>query len=68
MVDKGAGKGLMELRLKLGSLSMKRYQTKEYASIEVNDKIEVIVEGKWREIKIWKLYDEIPVLYFGEYI
>jgi len=54
--------------LKLGTLPMKRYQTKEYGSIEVGDKIEVMVQGKWRKIKIWKLYDRIPVLYFGEYL
>jgi len=58
----------MEMYLKLGTLPMKRYQTKEYDSIEVNDKIEVKIQGKWRKIKIWKLYDGIPVLYFGEYI
>lgn len=58
----------MELHLKLGSLPMKRYQTREYDSIDVNDKIEVMIQGKWKEIKIWKLHDRIPVLYFGEYI
>ncbi len=58
----------MEIYLKLGTLPMKRYQAKEYDSIDVGDKIEVMIQGKWKEIKIWKLYDGIPVLYFGEYI
>jgi len=58
----------MELYLKLGSLPMKRYQTKEYDSVDVNDIIEVMVRGKWQKVKIWLLYDRIPVLYFGEYI
>lgn len=58
----------MELYLKLGTLPMKPYQTKEYDSIDVGDKIDVMIQGKWQVIKIWKLYDEIPVQYFGEYI
>lgn len=58
----------MELYLKLGSLPMKRYQTREYNSIEVGDIIEVMVQGKWKKIKIWKLYDKIPVWYFGGYL
>lgn len=58
----------MEMYLKLGSLRMKRYQTKEYDSIDVGDEIEVKIRGKWMKIKIWKLYDRIPMLYFGEYI
>ena len=58
----------MELRLKLGTLRMKRYQTREYPSIDVDDIIEVRVQGKWQEVRIWKLYDDIPMLYFGEYV
>lgn len=58
----------MELYLKLGSLPMKRYQTREYNSIEVGDIIEIMVQGKWKKIKIWKLYDKIPVWYFGGYL
>lgn len=58
----------MELYLKLGTLPMKRYQTREYNSIEVGDIIEVMVQGKWKKIKIWKLYDKIPVWYFGGYL
>ena len=58
----------MEMFLKLGTLPMKRYQTRDYKVIAVNDIIEVLVRGKWQEVKIWKLYDEIPMLYFGEYI
>ncbi len=58
----------MDMLLKLGTLSPKRYQTRDYKSIEVNDKIEVLVRGKWQPVKITKLYDRIPVLYFGEYL
>jgi hypothetical protein len=60
--------GVMEIHLKLGTLLKKVYQTKNYNSIGVNDKIEVLIQGKWKIIKIWQLYDEIPVLYFGEYL
>ena len=59
---------VMDMYLKLGTLPMKRYQTKEYKSISVNDIIEVMVQGRWQKVKIWKLYDETPVRYFGEYI
>ncbi len=58
----------MDMLLKLGTLLPKRYQTREYKSIEVGDKIEVLVRGKWERVKIWQLYDRIPVLYFGEYL
>lgn len=58
----------MELLLKLGTLPQKRYQTREYKSINVGDIIDVLIRGKWEKVKIWKLYDRIPVLYFGEYI
>lgn len=54
--------------LKLGTLPMKRYETKEYKAIRVNDVIEVLVQEEWKNIKIWQIYDEIPVRYFGEYI
>ena len=47
---------------------MKRYETKNYKSIEVGDKIHVLVNGKWQLIKIWKIIDDIPMLYFGEYV
>jgi hypothetical protein len=64
----GNGPG-MELYLKLGTLPMKRYSTKEYKSIKIGDKIEIMVRGEWGEVKIWKLYDdEIPISYFGEYV
>jgi len=58
----------MDMLLKLGSLPGKRYRTKEYDTIEVGDHIEIMVQGVWKQIKIWKLYDRIPVLYFGEYL
>ena len=58
----------MELYLKLGTLPMKRYQTRDYKSIEVNDKIDVFIRGNWELIKIDKIYDEIPMKYFGGYV
>lgn len=58
----------MDMFLKLCTMPMKRYQTREYKSIEVGDIIDVLVRGKWQQVKIWKLYDRIPMYYFGEYI
>ena len=58
----------MEIYLKLGSLPRKRYQTRDYKSIEEGDIIEVQVQGKWQKVKIWELYDDIPVRYFGGYL
>ena len=55
------------MHLKLGMWPLKTYEAKEYKSIEVNDVIDVKVKGKWQSIKIWKIYDEIPMKYFGEY-
>lgn len=56
----------MIMYMKLGTMNMKRYVTKEYKSIEVNDQIDVLVNGRWQNVKIWKLDDGIPVKYFGE--
>lgn len=56
----------MIIYIKLGTLNMKRYETKEYKSIKVGDHIDVLVNGKWANVKIWKLYDDIPMQYFGE--
>lgn len=56
----------MIMYMKLGTLNMKRYETKEYKSIEVDDQIQVLVDGQWKNVKIWQLYDDIPVKYFGE--
>lgn len=58
----------MDMLMKLGTLPMKRYETKDYKSIKEGDIIEVLIGSKWQKVKIWQLYDEIPVLYFGEYI
>lgn len=58
----------MKLDLKLGTLPLKTYETRDYKTIEVGDFIDVLVRGKWYEVKIFKLYDEIPVIYFGEYV
>jgi DNA modification methylase len=52
----------MDIYMKLGTLPLKRYQTKDYKSIAVNDVIEVLVRGRWQNVKIWQLYDRIPVL------
>ena len=58
----------MKMRLKLGTMPLKIYETKEYKSIKVGDIIDVKIQEKWRQVKIWKLYDEIPMMYFGEYV
>ena len=58
----------MEMHMKLGTLPKKTYQTKEYKSIVEGDVIDVQVQGKWQKVKIWKIYDKIPMIYFGEYI
>lgn len=58
----------VEMLIKLGTMNMKRRQTKEYESIDVGDQIKVLVDGKWVNVKIWKIHDMIPMRYFGEYL
>ena len=58
----------MKIRMKLGTLPVKTYEAKDYDSIDVGTKIEVLIQGKWKLIKVWQIYDDIPVLYFGEYL
>lgn len=56
----------MIMYMKLGTGCMKRFETKEYKSIEVNDQIDVLVNYRWQNVKIWKIDDDIPMRYFGE--
>jgi len=61
----------MDIHLKLGTLPMKTYETREYKSIVVGDKIEVLVGGiggKWQLVKIDLIHDMIPMRYFGGYV
>lgn len=58
----------MDMYMKLGTLPEKRYETREYKTIDEQDIIDVKIQSKWQQVKIWQIYDRIPVLYFGEYI
>ncbi len=57
----------MLIYLKLGTMPMKRHTTKKYDKIEVGDEIEIMIRRKWQGIKIEKIYDGIPMKYFGYY-